>query len=111
MSGMSEHSAFEAFARMEAKISDNERRLSAHAEIDEEFSGDRLARDFKQLEQGAATGNADMQLLALKQKMGILQPPTPAQNKQIGAGDASNHDETPAAAEAEDVSADGTHHP
>jgi phage shock protein A len=98
MSGMSEHSAFEAFARMEAKIADNERRLTANAEIDEEFSGDRLARDFKQLETGGAANNADLQLIALKQKMGVLPASTPAQNRQIGAG-GSNHDEAPAAAE------------
>ena len=91
MSGMSERSAFEAFARMEAKIADNERRLVASTEIDEEFSGDRLARDFKQLEQGASSNNADMQLLALKQKMGMLPSSAPAQNKQLGAGNASGN--------------------
>jgi len=91
MSGMSERSAFEAFARMEAKIADNERRLVASTEIDEEFSGDRLARDFKQLEQGASSNNADMQLLALKQKMGILPSSALEQNKQLGAGNASGN--------------------
>ncbi|HEX5436216.1 MAG TPA: PspA/IM30 family protein [Gemmatimonadaceae bacterium] len=89
MSGMSERSAFEAFARMEAKIADNERRLTANVEIDEEFSGDRLARDFKQLEQGTSTANTEMQLVALKQKMGMLPGAAPAQNRQLGAGNAS----------------------
>src|SRR3954464_1674852 len=50
MSGLSDKSAFEAFNRMEEKISQNERQLSAAQEIDEEMSGDRLANDFKQLE-------------------------------------------------------------
>src|SRR4029077_3166604 len=43
MSSMSEKSAFEAFSRMETKIEDNERRMLANVEIDEEFSGDKLA--------------------------------------------------------------------
>jgi phage shock protein A len=85
MSSMSEKSAFEAFARMEAKIEDNERRMIASAEIDEEFSGDRLTTDFKKLELSASTANADMQLLALKQKMGMLKPGS-AEAKQLNAG-------------------------
>src|ERR687883_1470263 len=40
MSALSEKSAFEAFARMEEKIADNERRLLAGAEVEEEISGD-----------------------------------------------------------------------
>ncbi len=51
MSALSEKSAFEAFARMEEKIDQSERQIRASAEIDEEFTGDRLAKDFKQLEQ------------------------------------------------------------
>src|SRR5256714_7199553 len=42
MSSMSDKSAFEAFNRMEDKIAQNERKLVAAAEIDEEFSGDTL---------------------------------------------------------------------
>ncbi len=86
MSGLSEKSAFEAFARMEEKIEQNERQLKASSEIDEEFSGDRLSNDFKQLERSASTGSADMQLLALKQKMGMLPAPAPQQNRQLNAG-------------------------
>src|SRR5512147_766139 len=86
MSGMSEKSAFEAFARMEEKIEQNERMIKASAEIDEEFQGDRLAKDFKQLEKSAGSMSADMQLLALKQKMGMLPAGPPAANKQLGAG-------------------------
>jgi phage shock protein A len=86
MSSLSEKSAFEAFARMEERIEQNERQIKASAEIDEEFQGDRLAKDFKQLEKSAGTMSADMQLLALKQKMGMLPSPAPAQNKQLGAG-------------------------
>jgi phage shock protein A len=86
MSSMSEKSAFEAFSRMEIKIEDNERRMLANVEIDEEFSGDKLATDFKVLEKGAGAASADQQLLALKQKMGMLPAGAPASNKQIGSG-------------------------
>src|SRR3712207_5084430 len=72
MSALSEKSAFEAFARMEEKIADNERRMIAAGEIDEEFSGDRLSHEFKRLEKSAGSANADLQLLALRQKMGML---------------------------------------
>jgi phage shock protein A len=92
MSALSEKSAFEAFARMESKIEDNERRMLANVEIDEEFSGDRLHKDFKVLEKGADTASADMQLLALKQKMGVLPAGTPQQSKQIGAGATPNEE-------------------
>src|ERR687893_1171905 len=50
MSSLSEKSAFEAFARMEEKIEQNERMIRASSEIEEEFTGDALQRDFKQLE-------------------------------------------------------------
>ena len=86
MSSLSEKSAFEAFSRMEEKIEQNERMLKASVEIDEEFVGDRLQQDFKRLEKQAGTVSADQQLLALKQKMGILPSGAPAQNRQLGAG-------------------------
>ena len=102
MSSMSEKSAFEAFERMEAKIEDNERRMLANAEIDEEFSGDRLTKDFKVLEKGAVTNNADAQLLALKQKMGMLPQGAPAQNRQLGTGGNNGPTEETVHAEIED---------
>lgn len=98
MSSMSEKSAFEAFARMEERIETNERQLKASMEIEEEFTGDRLAQDFKQLERGAASNNVDMQLLALKQKMGMLPAGSP-EKKALGAG--SNEEEVHA--EIEDI--------
>jgi len=87
MSSMSEKSAFEAFARMEEKITSNERMIKASNEIDEEFSGDRLAHDFKRLEKTAGSANADQQLAALKQKMGLLGSGQPASAKRLGAGE------------------------
>ncbi|NUQ11915.1 MAG: PspA/IM30 family protein [Gemmatimonadaceae bacterium] len=89
MSSMSEKSAFEAFARMEEKIATNERMIKASTEIDEEFSGDRLARDFKALERAHGAASADAQLIALKQKMGILPAPAAPEARQLGAGAAS----------------------
>jgi phage shock protein A len=89
MSALSEKSAFEAFARMEEKIEQNERQIKASTEIDEEFSGDRLSKDFRRLEKSAGSGSAETQLLALKQKMGILPPSAAGANNQLGAGSAA----------------------
>ena len=63
MSGLSEKSAFEAFARMEEKIEQTERMIKASSEIDEEFSGDRLQQEFKRLEKTAGPASADARLL------------------------------------------------
>jgi phage shock protein A len=92
MSSLSEKSAFEAFARMEERIETNERQIKASAEIDEEFTGDTLQRDFKQLERGAVSVSVDNQLLALKQKMGMLPAPAAGANKALGTGE--RNDET-----------------
>ena len=86
MSSMSEKSAFEAFARMEEKITSNERMIKASNELEEEFTGDRLSHDFKRLEKVAGSASADQRLMELKQKMGLLgagSPPT----KRIGKGE------------------------
>ncbi|MBC8088672.1 MAG: PspA/IM30 family protein [Phycisphaerae bacterium] len=85
MSSMSDKSAFEAFNRMEEKISNNERQLTAAHEIDEEMTGDRLASDFKKLEKSAGAVGAEDRLLQLKQRMGIL-PPVAAPTKQLAGG-------------------------
>ena len=98
MSSLSEKSAFEAFARMEERIETNERQIKAASEIEEEFTGDTLQRDFKQLERGAGTVSVDSQLLALKQKMGMLPSGSAAPNKALGAG---QRDEEEIAAEIE----------
>jgi len=97
MSSLSEKSAFEAFARMEERIETNERQIRASAEIDEEFSGDTLNQQFKQLEKGSVGVSVDNQLLALKQKMGMLPAGSP-QNKALNAG---QRDEETVAAEIE----------
>ena len=75
--------------------------------IGQEFTGERLAQDFKQREKGAIAGTVDVQLMALKQKMGMLPAPAPAQNKQLGAGgtraNAADEEEVHAEIEDEDV--------
>ena len=93
MSSVSEKSAFEAFARIEARVEENERRNLANAEIDEEFTGDRLTRDFQALEAGATAVGADAQLLALKRKMGILPPAEQAEKRQLRSGESPQHDD------------------
>jgi phage shock protein A len=86
MSSLSEKSAFEAFARMEERIETNERQIKASAEIEEEFTGDALQRDFKMLEKSAVAVSVDTQLLALKQKMGMLPAGGTTTNKALGTG-------------------------
>ncbi|HEX8850390.1 MAG TPA: PspA/IM30 family protein [Gemmatimonadaceae bacterium] len=103
MSSMSENSAFEAFSRMEERIVSTEKRIQASAEIDEEFTGDKLANDFKRLEKSAGAVGVDQQLLALKQKMGMLPAGAPQSNKQLGTGGAKNPREETVHAEIEDL--------
>jgi phage shock protein A len=74
MSGIKNASAFEAFDRMEGRISQMEAEAEAAAELNEEATGDVLAHKFRELE--VAQG-ADDELVALKRKMGVL-PPEPA---------------------------------
>ncbi len=92
MSGLSEKSAFEAFSRMEEKIEQNERRLAASAEIDEEFSGDRLQSDFKKLEKASGGISAEARLLELKAKMGMLPAGASAEAKQLPKGAPASSD-------------------
>jgi len=103
MSSLSEKSAFEAFARMEERIEQNERQLKASVEIDEEFSGDTLANQFKQLERGSASTSVDLRLIELKQKMGMLPAGAPQTNRQLGTGKANDKREETVHAEIEDL--------
>jgi phage shock protein A len=83
MSSMSDKSAFETFERMSERIEQNERKALASAELTEELEGDQLQKQFSQLEYKA---DADTQLLALKQKMGLLGAGKNEPTKQLGAG-------------------------
>ena len=87
MSGMSDRSAFESFERMTEKIEQNERKAIAAAELQEEFSGDTLAKQFEALEY---KGNADQQLLELKSRMGLLK--AGGETRQLGKGGETIHD-------------------
>ena len=89
LSGMGDKSAFESFERMQEKIEANERKAIASAELNQEMSGDSLAKQFEQLEYH---GSSDQQLLELKAKMGMIggAKETP---KQIGQGGATEQSE------------------
>jgi phage shock protein A len=88
MSGLSDKSAFEGFERMAEKIEANERKAIAAAELQEEFSGDALVRQFESLEY---KGSSDQQLIELKAKMGLLKPGQ-EKAKQLGKGGETIHD-------------------
>ncbi len=83
MSGMSDKGAFESFERMAEKIEQQERKAIAAAEIQEEFSGDALVKQFEVLEY---KGNADQALLELKRKMGMLPPAPGGEAKRLNKG-------------------------
>jgi len=74
---------FETFERMAEQIEHEERKLIAAAEVHEDLSGDSLVKQFQALEGRADT---DQQLLALKQKLGLLPAGSPAAAKQLGKG-------------------------
>jgi phage shock protein A len=110
MSGLRDHSAFETFDRMAQKIDQLEAEAEAQGEIAEEYTGDKLASQFQQLE---ASHGADDDLVALKRKMGMLpaeEPPRPVQSVQArveasappapgGQSEQSEQDEVAAALE------------
>jgi phage shock protein A len=73
MTGLKNASAFETFDRMAGRIEQMEAEAEAHAELNEEASGDTLAHKFLELE---VTKGAEEDLTTLKRKMGLL-PPEP----------------------------------
>jgi len=83
MSGMSDKGAFESFERMAEKIEAQERKAIASAELQEEFEGDSLIKQFEVLEYH---GSADQALLELKRKTGVLPPVSAEKAKQLGRG-------------------------
>jgi phage shock protein A len=83
MSSMSDKSAFETFERMSERIEHNERKALANVELSEELEGDQLQKQFSQLEYKA---DADTQLMALKQRMGLIGPAKEAPTKQLKPG-------------------------
>jgi phage shock protein A len=99
MSGMRDQSAFETFDRMAQKIDQIEAEAEAQSEIAEEYTGDRLATQFQQLER---THSADEDLVALKRKMGMLPPEEAAAPRAVQARVEAA---TPARSEQEEVAA------
>lgn len=85
LSGMGDKSAFESFERMAEKIEQTERKALAAAELQEEFSGDSLMKQFESLEY---KGSSDQQLLELKSKMGMLGSGAAQPTRQLKKGDA-----------------------
>lgn len=77
MTGLKNASAFETFDRMAGRIEQMEAEAEAHAELNEEATGDTLAHKFRELE---VTKGADEDLLSLKRKMGLI-PPEPEPQK------------------------------
>ncbi len=69
MGAMNESSAFDAFARMESKIEQQEAEVDARSELAEEYSGDLLRNKFQKLE---ISQGADLELQSLKREMGLL---------------------------------------
>ena len=89
---MSDKSAFESFERMAEKIEASERKALAAAELQEEFSGDHAhSQQFEALEY---KGSSDQQLLALKQRMGLL-PGGQGENRQLRRGSLRGRSTTP----------------
>jgi phage shock protein A len=78
MSGLTDASAFETFDRMAQQIDQMEAEAEAGAEMAEEYTGDILKHRFSELE---ATAGADLELEALKRRMGLL----PAEAPAVGA--------------------------
>lgn len=69
MTGLNEAAAFETFDRMEQKIEQLEAEAEAQTELAGQMTGDTLNQKFEQLEAGAGV---DMDLLELKEEMGML---------------------------------------
>jgi phage shock protein A len=89
MSGLSDKSAFESFERMAEKIEATERRALAAAELNEEVSGDRLAKQFEALEY---RGSSDQQLIELETRMGLLAAGQGQPTRQLNKGAGDVHD-------------------
>jgi len=81
MDNMSSASSLGVFNEMADKIEQAESEAEASAELNEEFSGDNLEDQFRDLE----AGNTDDDLLALKQKMGVVPVPEPAPAVRVEA--------------------------
>jgi phage shock protein A len=82
MSGISDASAFETFDRMAEQIDQMEAEAEAGAEVAEQYTGDILKHRFSELE---ATAGADLELEALKRKMGLIPAQAPPVTARVAA--------------------------
>ncbi len=99
MTGLSEASAFETFERMENKINQIEAEAEAAAELSGQLTGDTLVQKFDMLE---ASSGVDMDLLELKEEMGML-PAAAEEDEELALLKAAAAAEDEAAAAAEEV--------
>jgi phage shock protein A len=90
MSGLSDASAFETFDRMAEQIDQMEAEAEAGAEVAEQYTGDILKHRFSELE---ATAGADLELEALKRKMGILPAEEPPVSARVATPDEQYEEE------------------
>jgi phage shock protein A len=84
MSGLSDESAFQTFDRMAEQIDQMEAEAEAGAEVAERYTGDVLKSRFSELE---ATAGADLELEALKRKMGLLPAEAPPVSARVATSD------------------------
>ena len=90
MSGLSDASAFETFDRMAEQIDQMEAEAEAGAEMAEQYTGDILKHRFSELE---ATAGADVELEALKRKMGLLPAEAPPVSARVVAAEEQYEEE------------------
>jgi len=84
MSGLTDASAFETFDRMAQEIDQMEAEAEAGAEMAEQYTGDILKHRFSELE---ATAGADLELEALKRKMGLLPAEAPPLTARVATAE------------------------
>ncbi|MFZ1864461.1 MAG: PspA/IM30 family protein [Polyangiales bacterium] len=90
MSGLSDASAFETFDRMAEQIDQMEAEAEAGAAVAEEYTGDILKHRFSELE---ATAGADLELEALKRKMGLSPEESPPVSARVATADETYEEE------------------
>ena len=90
MSGLSDASAFETFDRMAEQIDQMEAEAEAGAAVAEQYTGDILKHRFSELE---ATAGADLELEALKRKMGLSPEESPPVSARVATADETYEEE------------------
>jgi phage shock protein A len=90
MSGLTDASAFETFDRMAEQIDQMEAEAEAGAQVAEQYTGDILKHRFSELE---ATAGADLELEALKRKMGLLPAEPPPVSARVATSEEQYEEE------------------